>query len=140
MSNSSVLKALLYHPLAIHSFALLVALHVCSTQWKSTTIDQTLEIPCCFYNAQHDNCTAVEKLDVPSSVQLTLRGTQSCIRQWSQSQPAVHFDAAKIIASHKNLSLVRVVDHIFLPDNLQIISLKPSHICIKVKSTPLEQL
>lgn len=88
-------------------------------------ITTTIEVPICFYNAEHTTIHA------PDSITMVVQATQKNLYR-NKNHIALHIDASILRNGTQEIMLEK--QNLFLPDTIKLIDLIPSCISIEVSS------
>lgn len=92
-------------------------------QYQHMTVEQ--EVPICFYQEQSNLM-----LNGPDTIKLIISGRRSTLYHFDTDNSAIHLDASQFKIGTHEIKLSR--ENLFLPENINLLHLKPSYITIKI--------
>jgi len=90
-------------------------------QYQHMTVEQN--VPICFYQQQPHL-----SIDSPDTIKLVIAGRRSTLYHFDTDNRAIHLDASQFKVGEHEIKLSR--DNLFLPENINLLYLKPSYITI----------
>lgn len=123
------LAAIIQHRHSTKLFSLILGycLWFCIAQYQ--TVTKRYQAPIFFYDTQNQLITTINTID------LVLQGSRSDMYYFNPAHSAIHLDGSTLHEGNNELTLSK--ENLFLPDNLKLIDLIPSHITIHVN--PIEK-
>ena len=91
-------------------------------------ITSTMQVPLCFYKTT-DNY----KIIAPDTIKLTISAPRKILQKFDAYNSAIHLDASKLDLGNNHVMLIK--ENLFLPDEINLINLMPSHLQIQLQKT-----
>lgn len=118
-------KSILLHHNFIRIISCIIGYSIWAFMAQNQQIKATQTIPIYFYNLQQDFIiNAAEKIEV------TVSGTRTNMYHFDNANNAIHLDASQFRQGSNEIALSQ--ENLFLPDNINLINLKPSYITINI--------
>jgi len=89
-------------------------------------ITNNLQVPLCFYKMTENNMVIA-----PETVNITVAAPRKILQKFDIYNSAVHLDASILDLGNNHVMLIK--ENLFLPDEIKLINLIPSHIEIQLK-------
>ena len=94
------------------------------SQYQITTIQ--VKVPVCFYKLDDR-----QTISAPDTIDLTLSAQRKTLHHFDAYNSAVHLDASHLESGNNHISITK--DNLFLPDQIKLVNLVPSHIQVHLQ-------
>jgi hypothetical protein len=113
---------LIQHPHITKIIALILGYCAWFAIAQYENIQATYQVPIYFYDTQNQVKSS------HTSVTLIVSGKRSIVHELDSNPPSIHIDASSFTAGQHEINLNS--QNLFLPDNIKLVNLIPSHISI----------
>ena len=91
-------------------------------------ITHTIQVPVCFYKTVEN-----EQIIAPDTINMTVSAQRKILQKFDAYNSAIHLDASILDLGNNHVMLVK--ENLFLPDEINLVNLMPSHIQIQLQKT-----
>lgn len=91
-------------------------------------ISHTMQVPVCFYKTT-DN----QIITAPEYIIMSISAHRKTLQKFDAYQSAIHLDASTLDLGNNHVMLVK--ENLFLPDEINLVNLIPSHLQIQLQKT-----
>ena len=91
-------------------------------------ITSTIQVPLCFYKTADNH-----KIIAPDTIDIIISAPRKALQKFDAYNSAIHLDASILDLGNNHVMLIK--ENLFLPDEINLINLMPSHIQIQLQKT-----
>lgn len=89
-------------------------------------ITHTIQVPVCFYKTVEN-----QKIIAPDTIEIMVSAPRKILQKFDAHNSAIHIDASILDIGNNHVMLVK--ENLFLPDEINLLNLIPSHIQIQLQ-------
>ena len=127
--ESIMIKAnlLLSHPfIKINACIIGYGIWIIFSQYQIIT--HTIQVPVCFYKIAENH-----QIIAPDTINIIISAQRKILQKFDAYNSAIHLDASILDSGNNHVMLTK--ENLFLPDEINLINLIPSHIQVQLQKT-----
>ncbi len=87
-----------------------------------------MQVPLCFYKTIEG-----QKIIAPDTINIIISASRKILQKFDAYHSAIHLDASKFDLGNNHVMLIK--ENLFLPDEINLVNLIPSHLQIQLQKT-----
>jgi hypothetical protein len=91
-------------------------------------INHTMQVPVCFYKIAEN-----QQIIAPDNISIIVSAQRKTLQKFDAYNSAIHLDASILDSGNNHVMLAK--ENLFLPDEINLINLIPSHIQVQLQKT-----